>query len=232
MGFCFLILLTLQEFPVSTFQAVAWIIAGLAVGAITGTILAKNQLRRLSKDYQFSTTGKDIVLIVVPIVLFFIFSSILGWSTILFSIYSLGVSIQITRWIVFFNFEKKENMRLMQSWWGMEIFLIPRAPQSNVNQTETNAKNNLGNRVRGWLPQEPTFPKAPGKIDFQTNQQKLPLSQKTDRTGWALVFLALFLIFVPVVYSILTFPGGYSIWVRYIRSFRHFISSCIRFTST
>ncbi len=139
-GFLFFNTLNFAVFPVSTFQAVAWIIAGLAVGTITGTILAKNQLRRLSKNYQFSTTGKDIVSIIVPIVLFFIFSSILSWSTILFSIYSWGVSIQITRWVVFFNFEKKENMRLMQSWWGMEIFLIPRAPQSNANQTETNAK--------------------------------------------------------------------------------------------
>jgi hypothetical protein len=165
-GFLFFNTLNLTVFPVSPFQAVAWITAGLAVGTITGTILAKNQLGRFSKNHQFSTTGKDIVSIIVPIVLFFIFSSVLSLSTILFSIYSLGVSIQITRWVVFFNFEKKENMRLMQSWWGMEIFLIPRAPQSNANQTETNAKNNLGNRIRGWLPQVPAFSKAPSKIDF------------------------------------------------------------------
>jgi hypothetical protein len=123
----------LTRVPVSTFQAVAWIIAGLAVGTITGTILAKSQLRRLSKNYQFSTTGKDIVLIIVPIALFIIFSSILSWSTILLSIYSLGVSFQITKWMLFFNFEKKENMRLMQSWWGTEIYLIPKAPQSKTN---------------------------------------------------------------------------------------------------
>jgi hypothetical protein len=76
-----------------------------------------------------------------------------------------------------------------------------------------NLKKRIENRVRGWLPKEPTLPKAPAKIEFQINQQDLPLKQRTSRTGWVLIFLALFFMFIPFVYSILTFPDGYSIWV-------------------
>jgi uncharacterized membrane protein len=64
----------------------------------------------------------------------------------------------------------------------------------------------LENRIRGWLLKEPTLPKAPAKIDFQINQQILPLRQRIDRRGWVLIFAALFFILVPVGYSILMFP--------------------------
>jgi hypothetical protein len=127
-GILFFYTLNLAEVPASTSQIVASIVAGLAVGAFVGIISTKNQIGRLSKNYKFSTTGKDIVLNVVSIVLFCIFGAVLSWSTILFSVYFFGVSTLITRWVFFFNFEKKEDMRLMQSWWGTEIFLVPKAP--------------------------------------------------------------------------------------------------------
>ena len=76
-----------------------------------------------------------------------------------------------------------------------------------------NAKKGLQNRVRGWLPHEPTLPKAPAKIEFQINQQDLPLRQRTGRTGWFLIFLASFFLVLPFINAIVMFPGGYSIWV-------------------
>jgi hypothetical protein len=144
--------LNLERIPISTLQVAAWIIAGLAVGTISSIMLTKNQLGRILKDYQFSTNGKDIVLLVVPAVLFFIFGffvslsiygimyspSLEGW---LISIFAWGGSMFVTRYFLFFTFERKENMRLMRSWWGMEIFLIPRAPDSTVNGTKINTKN-------------------------------------------------------------------------------------------
>jgi len=40
-------------------------------------------------------------------------------------------------------FEKKENMRLMQSWWGPTIILLPKAPTSNVNRLEVATEQRL-----------------------------------------------------------------------------------------
>lgn len=120
--------------PISAFQIVAWIISGLAVGVISHMLYTKNQLSRLSKDYQFTMNGKDGVLLIVPMVLFFIFAGVANsflysssqlW---LISAYTFAVSGLITRIILFADFEKKENMRLMQSWWGSTIILLPKAP--------------------------------------------------------------------------------------------------------
>ena len=119
------------------FQIISWILAGLTVGIISTTILTKNQLSRLSKDYQFTPNKKEFVLLIVPIVLFFIFGGFVNWflySSLhlwLLSLLSWGVCTLITRTILFAAFEKKENMRLMQSWTGTDIFLVPKAPNSN-----------------------------------------------------------------------------------------------------
>jgi hypothetical protein len=120
--------------PISAFQIVAWIIAGLAVGVISEAVFTKNQLSRLSKDYQFTTNGKDWVLLIVPMILFFIFGGYVSWlinSSIqwfVISVYAWGVSYLLTRFILLAAFEKKTNMRLMQSWWGSTIILVPKAP--------------------------------------------------------------------------------------------------------
>lgn len=132
--------------PVSAFQIVVWIIVGLAVGVISDAIVTKNQLSRLSKDYQFYTNGKDWVLLIVPMILFFIFGgyvSLFLYSSLqvlLISVYCWGVSYQLTRVLLFAAFERKENMRIMQAWWGTNIFLVPKAPNNNANRLETVVK--------------------------------------------------------------------------------------------
>ena len=55
---------------------------------------------------------------------------------------------------------------------------------------------------------------VPSNVDFEVNQRNLPLRKKTDRVGWAIVFLALLFTVIPAVYSILNFPGGNSIWIN------------------
>jgi len=55
---------------------VAWIIVGLAIGIISDMMYTKNQLSRLSKDCQFTMNGKDWVLLIVPMVLFFVFAGV------------------------------------------------------------------------------------------------------------------------------------------------------------
>ena len=136
---------SLERYPVSAFQLIPWIIVGLAVGAITSTMVTKNQLSRLSRDVQFYVNGKDMVLLIVPIVLFLIFGFFVSLSIpaaiphvqsfqgFLFSVYAWGVSFVAIRPVLFLGFERRENMRLMQSWWGLGTFLIPKAPESIVN---------------------------------------------------------------------------------------------------
>ncbi len=150
-GFTIFTSLDLERYPISAFQVVAWIIAGLAVGTISSAMFTLNQLGRLSKYYQFSTNGKDIVLFIVPTVLFFIFGFFggrsigIGVQGFLISGYAWGLSLQITRIVMLLAFERKENMRLMQSWWGPNIFLMPKAPNINVNRSDAATKKELSN---------------------------------------------------------------------------------------
>jgi hypothetical protein len=136
--------------PVWGFQIVAWIIAGLALGIISAMMGTKNQLSRLLKDYKVYPNEKDLALQIVPIFLFVIS----GFLAIVFipdssinefalSFYTLSVSLFVTRPVLFFAFERREKMRLMQSWWGGEIILIPKAPDNSVNGTKINTKNKL-----------------------------------------------------------------------------------------
>lgn len=158
-GFTSFTFLNLERYSISAFQIVAWIIAGLTVGAISGAIFTQNQLSRLSKDYQISTNGKDMVLLIVPTVLFFIFGFFVSWSIygamrlpifqgFLISVYAWGISIEIIRYVLFFAFEKRENMRIMQSWFGFLFVLIPKAPNSNVNRSEKATKQETLSRKR------------------------------------------------------------------------------------
>ena len=153
-GFMFFTSLNLERYPISGFQVAAWVIAGLGVGTISCAILTKNQLSRLSKDYQTSINLKDMVLLAVPIVLLCIFgiliSRSIGSSThipyfqgLTFSIYAWGVSCVITRVALFASFEKRENMRIMQGWLEGGLVLIPKPPNSDVNRSEAAAKQEL-----------------------------------------------------------------------------------------
>ena len=108
--------------------------------------VTKNQLRRLSKEYKFVPNGKDLIIISVPIILYFIVGGFViysfqgpsgGLSTLgglMISSFSWIISLQVTRYLLFAAFEKKERMRLMQSWWDMGIYLVPEAPESQLNK--------------------------------------------------------------------------------------------------
>jgi hypothetical protein len=139
-GFLFSYFLNFKWYPTSAIQVVAWIIAGSAIGVITCAIFTKNQLRQLLMDYQFFPDGKDLVLFFIPQLLFFIFGifvsflfassmSVSGLQGLLISVCTLEISLALTRFILLVGFEKKENMRLMQSYWGPGIYLIPKAPE-------------------------------------------------------------------------------------------------------
>jgi|WetSurMetagenome_2_1015567.scaffolds.fasta_scaffold87295_2 hypothetical protein len=139
-----------RDYPISSFQLIAWTIAGLALGAISCIIFTKNQLGRLIKDYQFSTTGKDVIFLIVSFVMFSIFGFFVSQSPAIqgsmISLYAWGVSFLTTRVTLFAAFEKKENMRIVQRWFGaggVGAFLVPKPPNGNTNCSESTANKEL-----------------------------------------------------------------------------------------
>lgn len=139
LGLMFLTSFNFGFHSIPLFQIIAWLLAGLTIGMIANTLITKYQLGRLSRDYQFTPNRKDLIIFIVPLVLFSIFGGFVNWflySSLqlwLLSLLSLGVSSQLTRTILFAAYEKRENMRLMQSWTGNGIFLVPKGPTSNTN---------------------------------------------------------------------------------------------------
>ena len=126
--------------PYSGFQVVAWIFVGSAIGAISGMMYTKNQLRRLSKDHLIYPNGKDIILFIVPILILVLPSFFISWFVygalirglallgLLISVFAFGISEQVVKYLLFHVYEKKENMRLMQSLFESGIVVIPKAP--------------------------------------------------------------------------------------------------------
>jgi len=111
------------------------IIVGFTTGVISQTTITRNQLKRLSREYKFGQNKKEIILLVVPGTIFLVLVLFFFWLQIppLFSIASVFAWISrmwIIRFALFYAYEKKENMRLVQSWWGTEIYVIPKAPNS------------------------------------------------------------------------------------------------------
>jgi len=150
-GFMFFTSINLEKYDISGLEVGAWLIAGLAVGAISFGISTKNLLRRLLKDYRSSVSIKDMILLIAPILLgitgLFVSYSIYGSNMrllplqgFLISVYAWGFSAVITRVTLLVTFEKRENMRIMQSWFRNGFVLIPKPPNSKVNLSETTAK--------------------------------------------------------------------------------------------
>ncbi len=100
----------LEFHAIPPFQIMAWIFAGLTIGIISNTMLTKNQLSRLSNDYQFTPNRKDQLILIIPIVSFFIIGGFVNWflysslQVWLISILSWGVSSQLTRTIIVCSF--------------------------------------------------------------------------------------------------------------------------------
>jgi hypothetical protein len=140
------LLLSLESFNFP--MLLAWIIAGSAVGVISGTMYTQNQIRRVSRDYLILPNRKDMILAIVPMLIFFIFVSFVSWFLYdaslrgsaslgpLVSVCASLISSQVIRYAVLRAYEKRESMRLMQSWFGGAIALIPKAPNSNANPSE------------------------------------------------------------------------------------------------
>jgi MFS family permease len=131
---------------ISGFQVAAWIIAGAAVGTISCALFTRNLLKRLARNYQTSVNEKDMTLFIITIVLFSVFGYLVSWFSnpsvylipnlrgLLISVFALGVSIVVTQAVLFAAFERKENMRIMQRWFGPGFVLIPKPPKEQLKK--------------------------------------------------------------------------------------------------
>lgn len=145
--FTYLFSFLVPDFSFPLTYMVAWVIAGLTVGAISGGMYTQNQLKRLSKNNQIYPNIKDIILLCVPMLILFFIGVYSSWFlygaymqgsvllVLIASVFSLGISAQTTMYALFSAYEKRENMRLMRNAVGWRIIAIPKAPLSNVNQT-------------------------------------------------------------------------------------------------
>jgi hypothetical protein len=113
-----------------------WVSTALVIGIISSTMVTRNQLNRLSREYKFSTNLNEALILVIPVVIFFGFVSLsFLWLNIsLFWFWAALLAWEtptlVIRYVLFYSYEIRENMRLVQSWWGMGIYVVPRAPQS------------------------------------------------------------------------------------------------------
>ena len=127
-------------FNLSAFQIAVWVFAGLTFGGLSGVACTKNQLHRLSKDHKISVTAKDMMLLSIPMLLFMVSVYLATWLLLsgsvrggvlggfLFAVYFWGVSLYVPRIFLFRSYERKANMRLMQSWGDSGIAEIPKPP--------------------------------------------------------------------------------------------------------
>jgi hypothetical protein len=135
------VLMKSSEFdpPIPVFDAFS-VLGGLAVGAIYGFFSTRKEVKSLSRNYQYRPNGKYIALTIILIFVFFILFSLLIFAKqyseimplvsngLLLCAYPFGVSMLTIRYVWFSIFEKRENMRLMQSDFGT-IFAIPKPPE-------------------------------------------------------------------------------------------------------
>ncbi|MCW4000202.1 MAG: hypothetical protein NWE93_08175 [Candidatus Bathyarchaeota archaeon] len=117
----------------------AWVTMGAAAGLVCSWALTTRQLGVLAKEYHYRFTAKELVLLLLiaamPITGGFACWSIYGrdLSPFLALLYPWVVSFAITRPLLLAAFERKNDMRIVQSTWGTGMYLIPKPPQDNIS---------------------------------------------------------------------------------------------------
>ena len=123
---------------------VAWVIVGVTIGAISGLVETKKQLKRLSKDHLLNTNKDDLIILVIPLFLLFITgefisiyysglrtSALIGDLT---AVFTFSVVVQVIRCGLFSAYEKKAHVYLMQSSFRGKIIAVQKASARNENQ--------------------------------------------------------------------------------------------------
>jgi hypothetical protein len=139
---------TLDSFSSPALQ-VSCVLVGLAVGAISGFFVTRKEVRNLSRNHQILPNTRNAILLIIfaVVILVIIFAILLftEWSSaflgivangFILSVYPAILSMFTVRYFAYSAFEKRENMRLVQSWTGGGIFVIPKAPDTISSRSE------------------------------------------------------------------------------------------------
>jgi hypothetical protein len=137
------------NYPFSPAFQVSCVLAGLAVGAISGFFVTRKEVRSFSRNHQILPNTRNTTLLVICTVVIFVvffaiflftkgFSAYLGLvaNGLVLSVYPAILSMSTVRYFAYSAFEKRENMRLVQSWTGGGLFVIPKAPDSISSRSE------------------------------------------------------------------------------------------------
>ena len=128
-----------MELTISVLEAAVWVIVGVVSGVGVCWMLTGLQLGPLLREYHYGITGKDLLLNLLTVTCLIAFGILACWAIygframlmpLLFLFYSLGVSFVVSRIFFFASFERKQDMRIVQSWLEPELFLIPKPPNS------------------------------------------------------------------------------------------------------
>jgi hypothetical protein len=136
--------LNIVRHPISLSQAVAFVVLGLVVSAVASIPLTKNKLDQLQNSYRSPLQKKELFLPLASAGLLFVLSYFVSLACQVsvflvtpLSFYTWSVSFFAIRAAMFEDFERKENMRIMQGWFIPELLLIPKAPDSKVNNRKS-----------------------------------------------------------------------------------------------
>lgn len=126
---------------------ITWIMAGLTIGAISGTVETKNQLKRLSKSHPLKTSKEDLIILIIPLFLLFIVGQFLSINYIglrssallddLSAVFVFAIIVQVIRCVLFSAYEKREKVCLMQNGFRGKIIAIPKNQKLFANQVDS-----------------------------------------------------------------------------------------------
>jgi hypothetical protein len=132
---------------VSVYQAILAVFIGLAFGVSCGSMVARQRKKRVLTDFQDSLSN-DVPLIIIFLVFlislyaigFFLFprpiTEILSFGDGLFiSLIFYMPCLYATQAFWYWDFERKEDMRLVTGWAGGDIYLIPKPPKQDAPKT-------------------------------------------------------------------------------------------------
>jgi uncharacterized protein YneF (UPF0154 family) len=132
---------------VSVYQAILAVFIGLAFGVSSGTIVARRRTKRVLVDFQDSMsndTALRIIFIVLLISLYAVGFFLFHRPMAEIFPFADGVMISLifympcafgTEAFWYWDFERKQDMRLVTGWFDGDVYLVPKSPRKDAPKT-------------------------------------------------------------------------------------------------
>ncbi len=123
-----------------TLPMIIWTVSGIIVGAASGVMQTRRIVRKLSKDFQYHPSLRDLVYSLPVLILSLpasgaialYYNSLLIPAVLQFAVSgaALNTTGMVARFVLFSAYEKRENMSIMQAISGGGLVVIPQPPSS------------------------------------------------------------------------------------------------------